>query len=89
LYPVYGQTHYILVPPLFDSFEADLENGKTIRITADRSGGSKYISAAELNGKQLDRAWVRHEEIANGAELKFILSDKISDWGTKDRPRLT
>jgi putative alpha-1,2-mannosidase len=88
LYPIYGQEHYMLVPPLFDRVELDLgTTGKTLTIIATRGGGKGlYVQEASLNGRPLDRAWVRHEEISNGGELRFVLADAPSAWGTRQTP---
>ena len=83
LYPIYGQCHYMLCPPLFDRIELDCgTTGKKLTITVDRGGGKGlYIRQARLNGSPLDRAWVTHAEIQSGAELHFVLADQPSDWG--------
>jgi predicted alpha-1,2-mannosidase len=88
LYPIYGQEHYMIVPPLFDRVELDLgTTGKTLTIVAPRGGGKGlYIREATLNGQPLDRAWVRHEEIRHGGELRFVLADEPAKWGTRQPP---
>lgn len=40
-----------------------------------------YIASATLNGEALDRAWIAHEEIAQGGTLTLTLSDEPTDWG--------
>jgi predicted alpha-1,2-mannosidase len=87
LYPIYGQTHYLLVPPVFDSVRARLGEGSAeLEILCTRRGSGRYIERATLNGRELDRAWVLHREIAAGATLSFELSDTRSDWGTRKPP---
>ena len=58
LYPIYGQCHYMLCPPLFDQVEMDCGlSGNTLTILADRGNSQgKYILSATLNGRPLDRA---------------------------------
>ena len=88
LYPIYGQMHYMLVPPLFSRVEFDYGmTGKQLTILAERNGSQgRYIHSASLNGHPLDRAWVTHEEIAAGGELRFVLADVASDWGSRVPP---
>ncbi len=67
---------YVLSAPLFKRVSIRLSNGRELVIEA--KGGSdaekdKYIQSARLNGKPLDRLWVRHEDLANGAHLEFTL----------------
>lgn len=89
LYPVIGQSHYLLTPPLFDRIEAQLgESGRTLRITADRAGQGRYIQSVSLNGEALDRAWVDHEELS-GARLHFDLGDEPADFAKRRPPMPT
>lgn len=41
---------------------------------------SRYISSVKLNGNDLNRWWISHEEIANGAMIEFELSDNPQEW---------
>lgn len=88
IYPVYGQTHYLLVPPVFDRIEVDYgETGDCLIITADRGAtAGRYINAVMLNGKALNRAWIEHSEIARGGLLAFVLGDTPTDFGTSELP---
>lgn len=87
IYPIIGQTHYMLTAPLFDKTEMSLgSNGKGLLISSDRKDGGAYIKSASLNNKPLDRAWLKHEEIAGGAELHFVLTDTLPTWGREHLP---
>jgi putative alpha-1,2-mannosidase len=87
LYPVMGQPLWLLTPPRFDRIELDLgATGRTLRITAQRTGAGNYITAATLDGKPLHRAWLRHAEIGGGGELAFTLGDAPNDWGRNELP---
>ncbi len=74
-YPVTpGSDVYILGTPRFDKATMNLENGKQFTIKANReTEGAIYVSAVTLNGKPLDRTYIRHEEIMAGGELIFDL----------------
>ena len=74
LYPFIGHDFYTVVPPIFDGYEISLGKG-VLRATVDRSRGGKYIARLECNGRSLERAWIFHREIAEGADLHFVLSD--------------
>lgn len=88
LYPVMGQDLYWLSTPGVERIKIPLgDAGNTLTITAPGAGGEMiYIASATLNGKPLDRAWLRHSETSKGADLHFILSDKPTQWGATNLP---
>ena len=87
VYPVMGQDLYLLTTPSFSRMEIELgSSGKKLVIEAPGAGARKpYIVKATLNGKPLNRAWLRHHEIKDGAVLRFELSAKPGTWG-RNRP---
>ncbi len=89
LYPVMGQDLYLLSSPVFARTEINLPaSGQTLVIEAPNAGpDAPFVQSATLNGQPLDRAWVRHHEIVNGAVLRFELGARPSAWGTRDLPR--
>ncbi|HET9696651.1 MAG TPA: GH92 family glycosyl hydrolase [Terriglobales bacterium] len=68
---------YVLSAPLFEKVTIRLANGRQLVIEGKGIGGkpetSKYIESVTLNGKLLDRLWIRHEDIARGAHLVFTV----------------
>ncbi len=87
-YPIYGQTIYMLTPPFFKEIVLSLgASGKNLTIISDRDSSELcYIQSVKLNQKPLDRAWVKHEEISNGAILEFKLSKTPTTWGQVNLP---
>ncbi len=83
LYPMMGQDWYFLTAPAFVSSEIQLGlSGKSLQIKAPGASETHiYIIAATLDGEPLDRAWIRHQEIANGAVLKLDLAETPNSWG--------
>jgi predicted alpha-1,2-mannosidase len=64
--------NYILGSPLFEKATVDLGNGKQLQIDVQRADPSDaYIESFSLNGKNQNRAWFHHSEIAQGGQLKF------------------
>jgi putative alpha-1,2-mannosidase len=45
-----------------------------------------YVGSATLNGKLLNRAWLRHAEIADGGRLVLTMSAKPGNWAQHDLP---
>jgi len=67
---------YVLSAPLFKRVSIQLGKGRQLVIEAEGSESpekSKYIQSVSLNGKPLDRLWVRHEDLAQGGHLVFKL----------------
>lgn len=45
-----------------------------------------YIKSVRLNGHLIDRAWLSHQEIVKGGELKIELSaDANPAWGNSEK----
>jgi len=88
LYPMMGQDWYFLTAPAFTRSVIQLgESGKQLVIEApDASPAHLYIQSARLNGKSLTRAWLRHNEIKEGALLELTLSDQQNSWGKGQPP---
>ncbi len=74
-YPVNpAQGIYAFGSPLFKESVLDLENGKTFTVKAiSNSKENKYIQSVVLNGKAVDRLYIKHTEIMNGGELIFTM----------------
>lgn len=87
-YPNAGQDVYLLASPVFTKVTMKLDDsGKTFVISAPGvSAENRYIQSATLNGKPWDKAWIRHGNIINGAELVLKMGLKPSDWGTQIPP---
>jgi predicted alpha-1,2-mannosidase len=77
-YPVApGTNEYVIGRPFVDRVVLHLPNGKTLTITADHlSDANAFVQSVTLNGKPLDRVFVRHEELMAGGELHFVMSTK-------------
>ena len=54
-------------------------NGKTFTVIAKNlSGKNKYVKSVTLNGVPLDGFTIRHEDILNGGELVFEMTDGVT-----------
>ncbi|MBI9071121.1 MAG: GH92 family glycosyl hydrolase [Melioribacteraceae bacterium] len=82
-YPVApGSNQYVLGSPCVKSAAINLENGKTFNISAKNlSLENIYIKEVLLNGANIDRSYIKHDEIINGGELTFIMaSEPNKSW---------
>lgn len=77
-YPVApGSNEYVIGSPCVDKAEINLENKKIFRVLSENlSEKNIYIQKLILNGKEINRSYITHDEIISGGELKFVMSDK-------------
>jgi putative alpha-1,2-mannosidase len=82
-----GEPVYQLTAPIFDEVKICLDGkiypGKSFIIKAQNlSKENSYIQSAKLNGKPLDRSWLKHDEIVKGGELVFEMGKEPNEkWG--------
>jgi predicted alpha-1,2-mannosidase len=80
---------YVFGSPLAEKTTIRLDpkhyKGGTFTVIANKASRQNcYIQSAKLNGQELDRPWITHDEIARGGTLVFemgILPNK--SWGAK------
>ena len=74
--------------PLFERISIDLNPSSTppkkLTITAIGARSKPYIKSLTINGIGINQPVIKHEQIANGAEVVFEMSDKIEMWGNDD-----
>ena len=77
-YPVApGSTQYAIGSPLVKSASIPLPNGKTFKIITKNQGEDKvYVKAVYLNGKKIDKPFIEHSDIMDGATLEFHMQNK-------------
>jgi predicted alpha-1,2-mannosidase len=89
-YPVApGSNEYVIGRPFADRAVLNLPNGKRFAIVADGlSDANRYVGRVTLNGKPLERAFLRHEEILAGGELRFTMQAAPNkSWGASKSAR--
>ena len=89
LYPITGQTTFLIGSPWFEHNVVDLGAGKTLTITS--TGGNKdtayYVQSLKVNGKSWDRAWVTWDDVfANGGTMDFVLGSNPVRWANGTLP---
>ena len=72
-YPVPpGSGEYVIGRPFVERAVLNLPNGKRFTVVADGlSAAHSFVGAVPLNGKPLERSFIRHAEIMAGGELRF------------------
>ena len=84
-YPVApGSNEYVIGRPFLNRAALNLPNGRRFTVVTDGlSDANRYIGRVTLNGKPLERSFVRHEEIVAGGELRFTMqASPNKSWGT-------
>lgn len=87
MYPVNpAEGAYIIGSPYFEKVSIDAGGERPFTLNAKNvSATSKYIQSATLNGNPLNRVYVTHNEILQGAEVVFDMGDNPSmTWGTTE-----
>lgn len=77
-YPVApGSDEYALGSPLMKNAILNLENGKTFEVeTVNQSDKNVFVSKVLLNGKQLEKPFLKHADVMNGGKITFYMSNK-------------
>lgn len=79
---------YIIGSPLFDEVTLKLDSryypgGSFTVKTRNNSAQNIYVQSATLNGRPLNRAWLRHSEVAAGGTLELVMGPTPNDaWGS-------
>ena len=74
-YPVApGTSEYVIGSPLFEKVEVTLPNGNLFTIEAAGASETAFLQSAELNGRELKRSWLSHNELSAGGKLSFQMS---------------
>lgn len=88
LYPMTGQTTFLIGSPWFSDLTINLGDGKTLEITT--TGGSEssyYVQSLRVNGKVWEKSWVTWSDIfENGGTMDFVLGPRPSNWTTGPPP---
>ena len=77
-YPVTpGMPVYVIGSPVFEQATVHLEDGKRFEVVCHNySPENKYIQSAKLNGKEWNRSWFTHDDLAKGGKLEFVMGDR-------------
>jgi predicted alpha-1,2-mannosidase len=86
LFPVSGQPLFLIGSPIFKSVKLKLKNVEFTVRTVNNSDENIYVQMVELNGGQLNRAYLFTEEVINGGELILYMGNTPTGWARDNRP---
>jgi len=77
-YPVCpGSDRYAIGSPIIESAKIKMENGNELQIkTINQSSENVFVQKVTINNIELNRNYFLHEELANGGEIVFYMTDK-------------
>ncbi|KAF4638078.1 hypothetical protein G7Y89_g38 [Cudoniella acicularis] len=91
LYPVTGQTTFLIHSPWYECMTIDLSNGKNLVITSSGGDGNGdtniYVQSLKVNGRPWVKSWLEWDDIfANGGTMEFVLGPDPVLWATGELP---
>ncbi|KAL1970402.1 hypothetical protein VTN77DRAFT_5563 [Rasamsonia byssochlamydoides] len=91
LYPVTGQTTFLIHSPWFESLTIDLGEGKKLAITATGGDGNGdtdfYVQSLKVNGQPWTKNWLTWDDVfAKGGTMEFTLGSQPRNWTTGPLP---
>jgi len=90
IFPNAGQDVYLIGSPAYPQTTLHLAGSKNFVIEARNfSADNIYVTSATLNGRVLDRAWLRHPEIAAGGRLVLTMANAPGEWAQHNPPPST
>ncbi|PQE23223.1 glycosyl hydrolase family 92 protein [Rutstroemia sp. NJR-2017a BVV2] len=88
LYPMVGQTTFLIGSPWFANTTITLGNGKKLAMTTiNGSDSSFYVQSLKVNGESWTKSWLTWEDVfANGGTMDFVLGPEPANWTTGPMP---
>ncbi|KAF2022218.1 glycoside hydrolase family 92 protein [Aaosphaeria arxii CBS 175.79] len=89
LWPLTGQTTFLILSPWFPRMTIDLGTGKTLTITT--TGGDKdtafYVQSLKVNGEEWNQSWVSWQDVfEDGGKMEYVLGAEPRAWGSEVPP---
>lgn len=72
---------YEIGSPIFDRATLQLPGGNVVITALNNGPENPYIQSATIDGQPLERTYLTHQELADGANIEFVLGATPSDWG--------
>ncbi|KAL1906381.1 hypothetical protein Sste5344_007857 [Sporothrix stenoceras] len=96
LYPITGQTTFLIGSPWLSDLTISLGGDKSLTITttnssytssSSSSSQSIYVQSLQVNGQPWSKSWLTYNDIfANGGRLDFVLGPNPSNWSAAGLP---
>jgi len=88
LYPMVGQTTFLIGSPWFANTTISLGQGKTLVLTTTGgSDSSYYVQSLKVNGQPWTQSWLTWNDVfADGGTMDFVLGPDAKNWTTGKAP---
>lgn len=93
LWPMTGQTTFLILAPWFEEMTISLGDGKSLHITTTGGcsgpscGSSFYVQSLKVNGEPWSKSWITWDDVfAKGGTLEYVLGSEAVEWSTGDLP---
>jgi putative alpha-1,2-mannosidase len=86
LFPVTGMPFMLIGSPYYEKSTIKMRGGDFTIIANNQAPDHCYVRSAALNGRELDRCYLKIEEFSAEAELVLEMGDEPSDWSKDTRP---
>jgi putative alpha-1,2-mannosidase len=86
LFPVAGMPVILIGSPVFPCVKLKLYGGDFVVQAKGAHEDNIYVQRAWLNGRALERSYLRLSEFHGGSELVLEMGEKPSSWAKESRP---
>ena len=91
LYPVTGQTTFLIHAPWFESLTIELGGGKKLKVTSSGGDGNGdrniFVQSVKVNGQAWKKSWLVWDDIfEKGGTLHFELGSAMEEWASEELP---
>ncbi|KAH7406001.1 alpha-1,2-mannosidase family protein [Phaeosphaeria sp. MPI-PUGE-AT-0046c] len=94
LWPMTGQTTFLILAPWFEEVTISLGEGKSLKITTTGGGcdsafcgDAAYVQSLKVNGEPWTKSWITWDDVfAKGGTLDYVLGSEAVEWTTGDLP---
>ena len=83
-----ASARYWFGSPLFDKASLQVEGGIFNIVAENNSSENKYIQRVWLNGEPYTKAYIEHQDIINGGEIRFEMGNEPKTWYCADEPEV-
>ena len=81
-----GMPVILVGSPVFSRAALKLPGGEFVIRARNQQKDHYYVQRARLNGRALDRSYLKLSEFQAGSELVLEMGASPSDWGKESRP---
>ncbi|TVY22440.1 putative secreted glycosidase [Lachnellula hyalina] len=88
LYPMVGQTTFLIGSPWFANTTISLPQGKNLAMTTTGgSNSSYYVQSLKVNGQPWTQSWLTWNDVfSKGGTMDFVLGPEPKNWDTGKAP---